>query len=485
MKFQIQQVKKDRERKIKMKRIIKGVLLLLVASTMVFNTAAREIVGPTVKDHAIWKPSDTGLQHEEADVNHYVSPSTDGENIYDVTLEISGKTQQPIIETDVVFVLDVSGSMEGNKIDQLKLAVKDLSKKLLDKGGFKIALVNYSGAATVGVEFTQDYATVEAYVDTLEAKGATFTQAGLAAAKELLQAEDAESKKVIILISDGTPTLSYLPTAIAPIEGDEVKPYPSFTPTYKVTEWDYTQEIGSGATYAINEDVKVGDQFIYDHGESTIGELLEFKKLENTEVFTMMVEIEEQVVSPELYLYKLAEDSRYDSYPYPYQNITLSWSEEIQDHNLSSNETGVFTAKYEHPSDAGEDIDFYFSYTYAKEGIWGPKMIPFLKDPDAKCVIVRVDDQIVGEFTYAEFGTAMVTNKESPELRRILSPWQVYTVEITLELNDFENDPTIGSIPYFNHGAWGVRYRANSGNHSLTRIVAAPWQESHLSATVH
>ncbi len=187
-----------------LKRVLMSTLALLAMSAVAFNTTAREII---VRDQVLWKPSDTGLEYKEADLNHYVEPSASEDHVYDVTLEISGKTEETTAVTDVVFLLDVSYSMEGDKFTELKLAMKEISKKLVDNGNFNVGIVEFSGHTNVAVELTNDYTAIEAAIDASaivmgdeEGKpGGTFTQLGLRAAKEMLQAETSQNEKVLIV----------------------------------------------------------------------------------------------------------------------------------------------------------------------------------------------------------------------------------------------------------------------------------------------
>ncbi len=109
---------------------------------------------------------------------------------------------------DIVFLLDISGSMnENKKIDQVKSALKTFLQTLTDKDRFNI--VTFSTEAAAWRESLVD-ATVDArragaeYVDSIRARGGTCIEEGLKLAS---QPGWRNAVRIIVLLSDGLPTI--------------------------------------------------------------------------------------------------------------------------------------------------------------------------------------------------------------------------------------------------------------------------------------
>ncbi|MCD8180323.1 MAG: VWA domain-containing protein, partial [Firmicutes bacterium] len=109
--------------------------------------------------------------------------------------------------TDIVFVLDVSGSMNGTPIESLKSAVKSFADSMIgtdDAKDSKISIVSFSESAAVVCEFTKYKSTLYSAATNLKAGGGTNIEAGLSTAYSMLKNNDAKNK-TIVLMSDGCP----------------------------------------------------------------------------------------------------------------------------------------------------------------------------------------------------------------------------------------------------------------------------------------
>lgn len=133
-------------------------------------------------------------------------------NLWEVTLGIQGKNFETT--SDVVLVIDCSGSMEGDKLTNTRKAAKAFGQKLLTEGSTtRIAIVTFIDEATA---YNNDHfygagelAAFEAAVDEATyANGGTNQQAGLHVAQQLLNTSTAGLKNIVIL-SDGDATYSY------------------------------------------------------------------------------------------------------------------------------------------------------------------------------------------------------------------------------------------------------------------------------------
>ncbi|HTD61538.1 MAG TPA: VIT domain-containing protein [Gemmatimonadaceae bacterium] len=110
---------------------------------------------------------------------------------------------------DVTFVLDVSGSMNGKKIEQAKAAGRQLVESLRPEDRFR--LIDFSTDVRTfrdgWAQATQEnVAAAEKYFGQLEAEGSTNIEAALAEALNN-QSDDAERLPIVLFITDGEPTV--------------------------------------------------------------------------------------------------------------------------------------------------------------------------------------------------------------------------------------------------------------------------------------
>lgn len=183
-------------------------------------------------------------------------------NLWEVTLGIQGKNFETT--SDVVLVIDCSGSMEGTKLTNTRKAAKAFGQKLLTEGSTtRIAIVTFIDEATAhnnGHFYgAGELAAFETAVDkATDANGGTNQQAGLHVAQQLLNTSSAGLKNIVIL-SDGEATYSY------PFFGGNVTidcgQFWShwFSGNPVVTAWptvatpDYSTVIGTGNSFDLDE----------------------------------------------------------------------------------------------------------------------------------------------------------------------------------------------------------------------------------------
>lgn len=184
------------------------------------------------------------------------------ENLWEITLGIQGKNFETT--SDVVLVIDCSGSMEGTKLTNTRKAAKAFGQKLLaDGSSTRIAIVTFidTAAAYNNGHFydATELSAFEAAVDAATyAKGGTNQQAGLHVAQQLLNTSTAGLKNIVIL-SDGDATYSYpFVGGNATIDcGQFLGHWFSGNPV--VTAWptvatpDYSTVIGHGHSFDLDE----------------------------------------------------------------------------------------------------------------------------------------------------------------------------------------------------------------------------------------
>lgn len=193
-------------------------------------------------------------------------PVDEESGLYEVTLGIQGKNYKTT--SDVVLVIDCSGSMEGTKLTNTRKAAKAFGDKLLTENSTtRIAIVTFIDTATAynsGHFYTaSELDDFKAAVDAATyANGGTNQQAGIHVAQQLLASASSIGKqKNIVILSDGEPTYSHPFVATATYEGCErLNSYwcgnygprdGRFTNVGAFTP-DYNTEIGSGNSFTMN-----------------------------------------------------------------------------------------------------------------------------------------------------------------------------------------------------------------------------------------
>lgn len=198
------------------------------------------------------------------------------ENLWEITLGIQGKNFETT--SDVVLVIDCSGSMEGDKLTNTRKAAKAFGQKLLTEGSTtRIAIVTFIKEATAynnGHFYdATELSAFEAAVDAATyANGGTNQQAGIHKAQELLNTSSAGLKNIVIL-SDGEATFSHPFVAAATYanceawtslgcpRGGKITNIGAFAP-------DYSSVIGQGNSFTMEYNANV-TVTCPEHGKST------------------------------------------------------------------------------------------------------------------------------------------------------------------------------------------------------------------------
>lgn len=112
----------------------------------------------------------------------------------------------------MVLVLDVSGSMSGTPMTELKKACNNFVDDILSEDpSAGIAIVTYASSVNVntfsGKYFTSNRGSLRSVINSLSANGSTAMEAGLSKADELLQESGNADEKYIIQMADGEPNV--------------------------------------------------------------------------------------------------------------------------------------------------------------------------------------------------------------------------------------------------------------------------------------
>ena len=184
-------------------RLLTGLLLVLMV-TLVALPQSVLAVGPLIgEDH----PTTPG----KVMLFKAVTPVPGMVNVWEVTLRMEAlDVAEP---TDIVLVIDRSGSMEGTKLENAKSAAIAFVNALLDQNhpDTRIAVVSFAGdtSQNIGLTNYNGKTNVINAINAINADGGTHTQAGVQRASNILSGQPITHNKHIVLLSDGEPTYSY------------------------------------------------------------------------------------------------------------------------------------------------------------------------------------------------------------------------------------------------------------------------------------
>lgn len=145
----------------------------------------------------------------------------DGCREYLVTLEIDG--EPPEKPLDVILVMDRSGSMNAGSTSSMayaKRAARKFAKKVLENPNNRIALVSYAypgstkgkgsySDSSLDYNFTNSFGSIRNSINSLRVSGGTNTESGFKRARiAMANNSRSEANKVIVLLTDGVPTVS-------------------------------------------------------------------------------------------------------------------------------------------------------------------------------------------------------------------------------------------------------------------------------------
>lgn len=261
----------------KWKQALALVLALVMALSLVAlpSFAADEDAsgsGTAASDGPAW-PAEGSIN-----LSKKAQPVDEESGLYEVTLTIQGKNYSTT--SDVVLVIDCSGSMEGTKLNNTRKAAKAFGDKLLTENSTtRIAIVTFIDTATAynsGHFYTASE--LDAFKKAIDkatyANGGTNQQAGIHVAQQLLASASSTGKqKNIVILSDGEPTYSHPFVATATYanceawteigcpRGGNITNIGAFTP-------DYNTVIGSGGAFTTSYNAYV-NATCTEHGKTS------------------------------------------------------------------------------------------------------------------------------------------------------------------------------------------------------------------------
>lgn len=192
-----------------------------VPDSMVMTIGELGVIEPDVKPsdangHSFkWTTSDDSIVQIASDRGEKCILTAKGKGTATVTAEatINGKTVSHSTEVrvasqarDTVLVLDVSGSMGGTPLEEMKKAAIHFCEELLtDEYNNRVGLVLYDNDIEK-YDLTNDIAALEAYINDIDDGGMTNMEGGISYAVEMLDSLSTDdSIKNIVIMADGLP----------------------------------------------------------------------------------------------------------------------------------------------------------------------------------------------------------------------------------------------------------------------------------------
>lgn len=245
------------------KRALALVLALVMALSLVALPSfaeGEETGGGTAATQPVW-PAEGSIKLDKD------AKAVKGqENLWEVTLGIQGKNFKT--NSDVVLVIDCSGSMEGTKLANTQKAAKAFGDKLLTENSTtRIAIVTFIDKAKAynnGHFYTaSELSAFKSAVDAATyANGGTNQQAGIHVAQQLLDSSPAGNLKNIVILSDGKATYSHpFVGGNASIDCGQFFGH-RFSGDPQVSSWpttatpDYSTVIGDGKNFELDGNIR-------------------------------------------------------------------------------------------------------------------------------------------------------------------------------------------------------------------------------------
>lgn len=154
-----------------------------------------------------WFPTITSAADNYLTVNKTVNPSSilDGEEA-EVKLDIKGTPPvNVVLPNDVILIIDRSGSMGTQKMEDAKNAAKGFID-LMDFSKHRVGIVDYSDTSR-SFDLTTDATSVKNYISSIRANGGTATGDAIQQAMTMLQNHRDNAQPVIVLLTDGDATI--------------------------------------------------------------------------------------------------------------------------------------------------------------------------------------------------------------------------------------------------------------------------------------
>ena len=128
----------------------------------------------------------------------------------EVTFDVNTIKKIDSTNTDVILVLDVSGSMVGEKLAKVKSDSKDLIDNLFLNSKNRVGLITFSDDSEILSQITDQLDNVKSQIDTLEADGETNYYQALRNVEEIMKSYNKEDNRdcIVLFLTDGLPNIN-------------------------------------------------------------------------------------------------------------------------------------------------------------------------------------------------------------------------------------------------------------------------------------
>ena len=127
----------------------------------------------------------------------------------EVTFDVDTNLMTDYQYTDIIFVLDISGSMAGNKLNRVKSDSKELVSSLLSDKNNRAALITFGSSSQIVSELTNDEKLLANEIDNLQATDLTNYYQALVNVDNILQDYKQEDNRemIVLFLTDGYPNV--------------------------------------------------------------------------------------------------------------------------------------------------------------------------------------------------------------------------------------------------------------------------------------
>ena len=112
--------------------------------------------------------------------------------------------------TDIIMVLDISGSMSGDKLDRVKQDSTELVDSLLSNGNNQVALITFDTTSTIVSDFTSDKDKLISQISDLQVQGSTNYYQALVNVDNILKDYTKQDNRdaIVLFLTDGYPNVN-------------------------------------------------------------------------------------------------------------------------------------------------------------------------------------------------------------------------------------------------------------------------------------
>ena len=132
-----------------------------------------------------------------------------GDGEAELTINVSTNRKSSDAKRDIVFAVDVSASMRGNKLNQVKTDMSEVVDDLLNDEENRVAFVSFDSNAYVKYGFTNDKDSALSVINGLAVGSNTNYYDALSKVGDVLNGytEDANRELYVLILTDGLPTV--------------------------------------------------------------------------------------------------------------------------------------------------------------------------------------------------------------------------------------------------------------------------------------